>query len=152
MPTSVPNRRGLQIFAWAIFGLFILGFFFPLTGAWTGAILGVWFVGTQKPLRGFLWLIAFQVPGLIANWRHSPLPALQYIGWAALAALFGVLPLTLHRLVSPRLPGFLFTLPLPLASAALRTLALAWFPAGTSVPTPSPSPRRPTRRCSRSPL
>jgi hypothetical protein len=41
-----------------------------------------------------------------------------------LAALLGVLPLTYHRLVSPRLPGFLSTLPFPLAAVAIPALAL----------------------------
>jgi hypothetical protein len=39
-------------------------------------------------------------------------------------AVLGVLPFTFHRLVKPALPGFLSTLPLPLAGAAVPWLAL----------------------------
>ena len=48
--TKLIDRRGTQVLAWSVASLFILGFFFPLIGVWTGVILGVWFVGTQKPL------------------------------------------------------------------------------------------------------
>jgi ubiquinone/menaquinone biosynthesis C-methylase UbiE len=116
--------------AWAVSGLFILGFFSSMVGAWTGPIMGVWFVGTQKPRRGFLWLVAFSfVPGLLFGWRKLPLtgpmPALQYLGGLLLAAVLGVLPLTFHRLVGARLPGFLATLPFPLAAISIPWLVLA---------------------------
>ncbi|MGA9671875.1 MAG: methyltransferase domain-containing protein, partial [Terracidiphilus sp.] len=93
-------------------------------------ILGVWFVGTQKPRRGFLWMLAFSfIPSLIFGWRKipldGPLPALQYLGWALLVCVLGILPFTFHRLTSPRLPGFLATLPLPLAAVSIPSLALA---------------------------
>jgi ubiquinone/menaquinone biosynthesis C-methylase UbiE len=45
--------------------------------------------------------------------------------WILLAALLSVLPFTVHRLVSPRLPGFISTLPFPLASIAIPSLAFA---------------------------
>jgi ubiquinone/menaquinone biosynthesis C-methylase UbiE len=99
-------------------------------GALTGPILGAWFVGTQKPRRGFLWMVAFAlVPGLIFGWRKIPLAgavqSLEYLGWALVAAVLGVFPFAFRRLVSPRLPGFLSTLPLPLAAVAIPSLALA---------------------------
>jgi ubiquinone/menaquinone biosynthesis C-methylase UbiE len=129
----VHNRRSSQILAWAVASLFTLGFFFPLIGTWTSVIAGVWFVGTQKPWRGFLWMAAFAfVPHLFASWRTFPLAgpqqALEYVAWMLLAALLGVLPFTFHRLVSPRLPGFLSTLPFPLAAVALETLVLVRLP------------------------
>jgi ubiquinone/menaquinone biosynthesis C-methylase UbiE len=122
------TRRFAQIASWAIFALFILGFFFHPIGMWTGPILGVWFVGTQRPRRGFLWMIAFAfIPSLLFGWRDFPLtdprPALEYFGWMFLAAVLGVLPFTFHRLVSASLPGWLSTMPLPLAVAALHLLA-----------------------------
>jgi ubiquinone/menaquinone biosynthesis C-methylase UbiE len=125
----VHNRRSSQILAWAVASLFIFGFFFPLVGTWTSVILGVWFVGTQKPWRGFLWMGAFAfVPHLLASWRNFPLTGpqqtLEYLGWMLLAALLSVAPFTFHRLTSPRLPGFLSTFPFPLAAAALETLVL----------------------------
>lgn len=92
--------------------------------------MGVWFVGTQKPRRGFIWLLAFaSFPGLFANWRKPPLDspkhAVLYLALALLTAVLGILPLTFHRLVSPRLAGFFATLPFPLAVIAIHALALA---------------------------
>lgn len=126
MPTNVRSSRGSQIVAWGVASLFLLGFFFSLVGSWTQPILGVWFVGTQKPRRGFLWMVAFSfIPGLIFGWRNfpltGPLAALEYVGWMLLVAVLGVLPFTFHRLVSPRLPGFLSTLPFPLAAVVFQT-------------------------------
>jgi ubiquinone/menaquinone biosynthesis C-methylase UbiE len=73
------------------------------------------------------------LPSLVANWRKFPLtglePALVYVAWMLLAALLIVLPFLFHRLTSPRLPGFLATLSLPLWGAVLQTVALAWLPA-----------------------
>jgi len=120
MLTDVRSSRWSQTIAWIVASLFLLGFFLPFIGAWTGPILGVWFVGTQKPRRGFFWLMVFAlVPSLLPDWRKFPLTgpqqALEYLAWVFLAALLGVLPLVFHRLVSPRLPGLLSTLPFPLA-------------------------------------
>jgi ubiquinone/menaquinone biosynthesis C-methylase UbiE len=130
MPTQIKSSRSSQITAWITASLFVLGFFISQVGPWTGPILGAWFVGTQKPRRGFLWMIAFSfVPSLIFGWRKFPLTgpeqAFEYLGLTLLAAVLGVLPFTFHRLVSPRLPGFLATFPLPLAAVAIPTLAVA---------------------------
>ncbi len=129
MPTNVKINRGSQIVAWAVASLFILGLFFSQVGVWTGPILGAWFVGTQKLRRGFLWMVAFSfIPNLLFGWRKIPLTspeqALKYLAWTLLVAVLGVLPFTFHRLVSPRLSGFLSTLPLPLAAIAIPALAL----------------------------
>jgi len=129
MPTNVRFSRWSQIVAWAVASLFVLGFFFNPVGEWTGPILGVWFVGTQKSRRGFLWMIAFSyIPSLIFGWRKFPLtglePALVYVGWTLLVAVLGVLPFTFHRLVSPRLPGLFSTLPFPLAAVAIPVLVM----------------------------
>jgi ubiquinone/menaquinone biosynthesis C-methylase UbiE len=130
MNSNVPCSRWSQIVAWAVAALFVLGNFLPFVGQLTGPITGVWFVGTQKPRRGFPWMMALSVlPNLIVSWHKFPLTGiaqgLEYLGWMLLTALFGILPFTLHRLVSPRLPGFFSTLPLPLAIVAIRSLALA---------------------------
>src|ERR1035438_7321672 len=126
MPTNVKSSRWSQIVACAVACLFVIGFFAPV-GVWTGPIGGVWFVGTQMPRRGLLWMVAFGfIPSLIFGWRRFPLngslPALEYVGWTLLAAVLGALPFTFHRLGSLRLPGFLATLPLPLAAVALPAL------------------------------
>jgi ubiquinone/menaquinone biosynthesis C-methylase UbiE len=66
------------------------------------------------------------IPGLIAGWRRFPLtgPAhtLEYVAGMLLAALLSILPFTFHRLTSPRLPGFLSTLPFPLAAVVFHIL------------------------------
>lgn len=131
MPAEVRSSRSSQIAALAVASIFILGFFFSQVGAWTGRIQGAWFVGTQKPRRGFLWMLAFGfIPSLIFGWRKFPLtgltPAAAYLGWTLAVAVLGLLPFTFHRLVSPRLPGFLATLPLPLAAVAIPALVIAW--------------------------
>jgi ubiquinone/menaquinone biosynthesis C-methylase UbiE len=133
MPTNVRSSRWSQIVAWIVACLFVSGFFVPLVGAWTGPIMGVWFVGTQRPRRGFLWLMAFSfIPHLIKDWRlflHAPFEnALQSVAWIFLAALLAVLPLTFHRLTSPRLRGLFSTLPFPLASSTVLLLSLTCLP------------------------
>ena len=127
MPSTVPSRRWPQILAWAITGFFVFGFFIHFIGMWTGPILGVWFVGTQRPWRGFLWLTAINfLLELATNLRDvslsSPVPGLEHLAWMLRIVALGVLPFTFHRLVSPRLPGFLSTLPLPLAVVAVESL------------------------------
>jgi ubiquinone/menaquinone biosynthesis C-methylase UbiE len=131
MPAKVRSSRSSQIVALAVASVFILGFFFSQLGEWTGPIMGAWFVGTQKPRRGFLWMLAFGfIPSLIFGWRKFPLTgpqqALTYLDWALAAAVLGLLPFTFHRLVSPRLAGFFATLPLPLAAVAIPALVIAW--------------------------
>ncbi|MGD0938070.1 MAG: methyltransferase domain-containing protein [Terracidiphilus sp.] len=130
MPTEVRPSRSSQIIAWIVATLFVLGYFVSRVGAWTGPIPGVWFILTQRPRRGFLWMMAIGfVPSLIFGWRKIPLngpqPALEFVGWMVVAAVLGILPYTFHRLVSPRLPGFLSTLPFPLAGVAIPFLAPA---------------------------
>jgi len=133
MSTTVKPNRFSQITAWAVASLFILGFFVSPVGAWTGPILGIWFVGTQKPRRGFLWMMAFSfVPHLIADRRlflHSrPEDAFVYVSCILLAAFLAVLPYTFHRLVSQSLPGFISTLPFPLAASTVQLLSLTCLP------------------------
>ena len=154
---KVQSRRWSQILAWAVVSLFVLGFLFPLLGVWTGAVLGVWFVGTRKPRRGFLWLMVLNfVPTLVANWREfpsltGPEHALEYVAWMLLVALLTVLPFLFHRLVSPRLLGFLSTLPLPLAGRHSKR----WLGRGSrpisSASTSSRKAKKPIRRCCTSP-
>jgi ubiquinone/menaquinone biosynthesis C-methylase UbiE len=131
MPAQVRSSRSSQVVALAVASVFAFGFFFSQVGQWTGPIMGAWFVGTQKPRRGFLWMLVIGfIPGLIFGWRKIPLtgavPVLAYLGWALAAAVLGVLPFTFHRLVSPRLPGFFATLPLPLAVVAIPMLVIVW--------------------------
>ena len=127
MQDNLRTSRWSHFLAWAIACIFILGFFFPLVGAWTGPISGVWFVGTQKPRRGFVWMLAFSfIPSLLYHWRNFPLsgpvPAFRYLGLTLLVSVLGILPFTFHRLISPRLPGLLSTLPFPLAAVAFKVV------------------------------
>ena len=123
MASHLPAYRGKQILAWAIFGLFVLGFFLHPVGIWTGPIMGVWLVGTQRPLRGILWLaligmVTDLAPAVVSNWHSGPLFGFMYLGWF----LLGLLPFLFHRLVSHRLPGLVSTLAFPLAGVAVNTL------------------------------
>jgi len=127
MTSSVRRNLWSQPVAWAVASLFVAGFFLPAVGNWTGPILAAWFVGTQRPWRGFLWMLAFNfLPGLLMHGGSIPFrepeQALQVAGWMLLGCVAGVLPFTVHRLVSPRLPGGLSTLPLPLAAVVAGEL------------------------------
>lgn len=126
---SSPDRW-LQSAAAAVTGVFVLGFVFSPLGAWTGAILSTWFIGTQKAWRGFLLLlgIAF-IPKLVWNWHKFPRAGVEYVAWIVLAALLSVLPYLLYRLTSQRPQGFLPTLSLPLWGVIFQTLGQRWLPA-----------------------
>ncbi len=136
-----PNTRlrSKQIVAWAIASVFVLGFFISPVGAFTGPVTGAWFVGTQRVRRGFLWMLGFAVLlGLPRLWRglsHGGADAvLAYLGWTLLGMVLGVLPFTFHRITSSRLPGLLFTLPLPVCATIIAVLTRAWLPAGAADP------------------
>jgi ubiquinone/menaquinone biosynthesis C-methylase UbiE len=137
MSSKLRSCRWSQIVAWIAASLFAIGFFLPLVGAWTGPVLGAWFAGTQKPRRGFLWMMAFSFfPSLLFGWRSFPLNGVaaagEYLGGLLLIALLSVLPFTFHRLVSPRLQGAIATLPLPLAGAVLQFLLRPLLPVGAA--------------------
>jgi ubiquinone/menaquinone biosynthesis C-methylase UbiE len=138
MTTDVKTSRFALIMAWIATGLFLSGWFLQQTGSWTGPIMGAWFVGTQRLRRGFLWMLAFAVvPGLVFGWRkiplNSPQQALHYLGWFLLVSVLGILPFTFHRFVSPRLSGWLATLPLPLGAVALSAILRALGVSGVYV-------------------
>ncbi len=127
MRTS-PNRL-LQFATVAIIGIFVLGFVSPPLGAWTGAVLNAWFIGTQKAWRGFLLLVGIDfILHLFSKWSGSPLTEIEHAGWMMLAVLISVLPFLLYRLTSQRRQGFLSTLSLPLWGVALQTLGQLFFP------------------------
>ncbi len=131
---SVQELRVQQAVAWVVAGLFVVGFFSSTVGMWTGPVLGVWFVGTQRPVRGLTWMVALNwVPWL--GMHLGQLAADGVIGGVEVAfgmlvaAVVGALPFTFHRLVSGRLPGLAWTLPLPLAVLGISVLA-RWLPLG----------------------
>jgi ubiquinone/menaquinone biosynthesis C-methylase UbiE len=121
--------QGKRAAAWVIAGLFVAGFFWSPVGLWTGMILGAWFVGTQRPLRGAVWILGITlVPMLIGNWRQLEVHGITALGWMVMAALALVLPLVVYRLTSPRLPGLAATLPLPLAGVAMQAAVSGRMP------------------------
>lgn len=144
MPTFMSGVRLRQIVAWLILALFLAGFFVSAISLYTGAILGLWFVGTQRPLRGLVWLLLFAlVPALVLHARalFSGAAGARQTALLLLTAALGVLPFLFHRALYSRLPGLASTFVYPCAVAALavlqapfltvhptsRTLCAAWF-------------------------
>jgi len=135
MNPYVHASRWSHISAWLIASLFVLGFFYHPVGTWTGPILGVWFILSQKAVRGFLWMVAFSflfaIPSIVhalslTIQRHSLPHTPEFLLTALAQFLMGILPFTAHRLLGPRLPGFASTLPFPLAATLFNlTLPLA---------------------------
>jgi len=63
-----PDRL-LQFAAYTVIAVFVVGFFFAPLGLWTGPILTAWFIGTQKPWRGFLLLAGLSFfLNLLSHW------------------------------------------------------------------------------------
>ena len=130
MATKASPNRLLQFAAFGVTAIFVAGFVYSALGAWTGAILGAWFVGTQKPWRGFLWLVGINVVlSLVAIGRGALLNGIAYASWSLLAILIGTLPFLLYRLTCQRRPGFVSTLSLPLWGVALQWLGQWLLPA-----------------------
>jgi ubiquinone/menaquinone biosynthesis C-methylase UbiE len=127
MITTTSPNRWLQFATAAIIAIFVLGFVFSSLGAWTGPVLGAWFIGTQKPWRGFLLLAGIGlILNFLSNWRGFLLTGIAHAGWMLLAILIGALPFLLYRLISQRRPGFLSTLSLPFWGVALLALGQLW--------------------------
>jgi ubiquinone/menaquinone biosynthesis C-methylase UbiE len=135
MSTNIGLVRRKKVVAWAALGVFLFGFFYSPVGTWTGAILGAWFVGTQRVRRGFLWMygfaLLFALPHLWHQLPHTGLgPTAVYVGWVLLAVMLSVLPFTFYRMAGPHLPGFFSTMTLPLYGVALMALNRVWLPSG----------------------
>lgn len=127
-------RRG-QIVAWGVVSIFVAGFFYAPVGIWTGAVLGAWFVGTQRVWRGFVLMMGFAVffgvPHLVHGLLYgSAASRVGFLGWTLAAMVLSTLPFTFHRMVSPWLRGWFSTLPLPVFGVVFATLASAWLPVG----------------------
>ena len=131
MPTKTAPKRLLQITAVAVICIFVLGFALPALGAWTGSVLSAWFVGTQRPWRGFLLLAGISlILNLLSIWRALQLGGIGSAGWTILALLISVLPFLLYRLASQRRQDFPSTLALPLWGVAFESLERFLLPAG----------------------
>ena len=134
MNATYSSLRRRQIAAWVVVSIFVLGFFTPV-GMWTGPVLSAWLAGTQRVGRGFVLMMGFAVlfglPHLVHSLLHGvpgSLPA--FLGWMLGAMVLGTFPFTFHRMVSPRLPGWLSTLPLPVFGVVFAAIAGAWLPVG----------------------
>ena len=129
------SLRRKQVAAWVVVSIFVLGFFYAPVGVWTGTVLGAWLVGTQRVWRGFVLMIGFALlfglPHLVHGLMHGGAGSLSgFLGWTLAAMVLSTLPFTFHRMVSPRLPGWFSTLPLPMFGVVLTTIAGASLPAG----------------------
>ena len=119
----------LRLFAILAIILLVLGFIFPVLGAWNGLILSAWLIGTQKPLRGFLFVAAIAFfPALLSNWNKLPIGGIEYSGWMIAGTLVGVLPYLGHRLIYPRLQGFISTFALPLWGTVFQVVGQRLLP------------------------
>lgn len=132
MPNRFTAARLSQIFAILFAALFVIGFFYSPVGIFTGTLLTLWFIGTQRPLRGFLWVVAI---GFVLTFAFSYArpqfelqPMLHFIAIAAVANILAALPFLAHRLLSPRLNGLPAILPFPLAGVLLNLLYMYFLP------------------------
>lgn len=132
------QMRGRQALAWAILAVFVAGFFWTPVGIWTGPVMGVWFIGTQRVRRGFEWMMVLTLVLMaIGHWRvvaagPGAVGAFAALGWMVVASLVITAPFVFHRAVSGRLPGLVWTLPLPVAAVVVKTAALRWLPAAAT--------------------
>jgi ubiquinone/menaquinone biosynthesis C-methylase UbiE len=128
-PLSVFHLQLRRAFAWLLVALFLAGFFVPAIDRYTGPLLGLWFTGTQQPLRGLVGLLLFTlVPGTISHGGallHWPGGTLQAAG-QLLAAALGVLPFLFHRLLSSRIRGLALTLAFPCAAVSLAIVTASF--------------------------
>ncbi len=131
--SSFLRRR--QIAAWAVVSIFVLGLFFPAVGVWTGPVLSAWLAGTQRVWRGLVLMLGFALmlgsPHLVFGLLHGSVASSpRFLGWTLAAMVLSTFPFTFHRMVSPRLPGWLSTFSLPVFGVAFATIAGAWLPTG----------------------
>jgi ubiquinone/menaquinone biosynthesis C-methylase UbiE len=119
-----------RIFAILAIGVLIIGFVYPILGAWNGIILSTWLIGTQKPWRGFLFVAAIAfIPAVFSHLGKLPINGIEYFGWMFAGALISVLPYLFHRIINPRLRGISATLALPLWGTAFYALGQLILPA-----------------------
>jgi ubiquinone/menaquinone biosynthesis C-methylase UbiE len=134
MNATSSSLRRRQVLAWVVISIFVLGFFYRPVGVWTGTVLSAWLAGTQRVRRGFLLMMGFAflfgLPHLVQGLMHVSLSSLPgFLGWTLAAMVLSILPFTFHRMVSPWLPGWFSTLPLPVFGVVCATAARAWLPA-----------------------
>lgn len=121
---STQNRT--KLISWAIFAVFIAGLFYPPVGIWTGAVLGAWFIGTQRPVGGFALLAVLNcVLSLAGHWRillagSGMAPELERLVLGAIAA---AIPFLLYRATLRRLPAFASITILAAASSVVDDFA-----------------------------
>jgi ubiquinone/menaquinone biosynthesis C-methylase UbiE len=135
MNATSSSLRRKQIVAWVVVSIFVVGFFYGPVGVWTGTVLGAWLAGTQRVWRGFVLMLGFALlfglPHLVNGLMHGgPGSFAGFLGWTLAAMMLSTLPFTFHRMVSPRLPGWASTIPLPVFGVVFATIAGSWLPPG----------------------
>ncbi len=123
MKRSRLSVRQRQVMGWMVVAVFVVGTLYSPIGDWTGTIMGAWFIGTQKPWRGFVWLAAVSFGfGMLGNLFHlqiaHPAHAAEQVAGLVVASLLWVLSFSIYRVLSSRLFGLWSTLPLPIAAVA----------------------------------
>lgn len=127
---NVPRNRCLQLTTLVTVGLFTVGLVFAPLGAWTGAVIGAWFVSTQKLWRGFLWLTGVGIVSILTwVWKEPQTARLEYLTWATIAVLLSILPFFMYRLTVRNHASLLATLSLPLWGTASQIFGQMWLPA-----------------------
>lgn len=121
-----PDRR-LAFAAWAIVLVFAGGLLVRGIGIWTLPILSAWFIGTQKPMAGFVWLFMINLGLSIvlgwSGWMQTPLG-----GWPQrlLSLVLVLMPFFLYRWLRPRRFPFLAGVALPLLDQMVRIASKPW--------------------------
>jgi apolipoprotein N-acyltransferase len=111
----------------AILSLFSSGKWVVAPLVWIAPILALRFMRAQKVWSGvvLIWL-AIYIPSIVSWYKLQPFPMPEYLIFMAVAALFGVLPMLVDRLLSPRLGSrFAATLIFPLAVTSIEHITMS---------------------------
>jgi apolipoprotein N-acyltransferase len=118
MSSQQTNREAFLLLAlFAILSLFTSGKWVVAPLIWIAPIFALRFMRGQKVWLGVvpIWLAIF-IPSTFSWYKLQPFPMPEYLIFMAIAALFGVLPLLVDRLLTPHLGSrFAATLIFPLA-------------------------------------
>ena len=124
-------------FLWLIFGailsLFVNGRWIFPAAAWLAPIFLMHFSRTQKPFRGFLFVLLLLSPVNIVAWKGAiPLQGVPYYAMMVMGAMFTAIIYLIDRLTYKHVNGFLSTLIFPSVSVAFEYLHVITSPYGTN--------------------
>lgn len=144
MAYSLRPDRKLAFAAWAIVLVFAGGLLVRGIGIWTFPILGAWFIGTQRPLGGLVWLFAITLAlSVVAGWSGWMQAPVGVWPQRLLSLVWVLMPFFLYRLLQPRRFPLLAGLVLPFLDQIARLASKPWgalpatlapLVAGTSAP------------------